>query len=51
MNGIHDMGGMQDMGPIEVREDERPCHQKPADPAPKGYLQIATDRKRRGARS
>ena len=26
MNGIHDMGGMQDMGPIEVREDERPFH-------------------------
>src|SRR5688572_33014742 len=26
MNGIHDMGGMQGMGPIEVREDERPFH-------------------------
>ena len=26
MNGIHDMGGMHGMGPIEVREDERPFH-------------------------
>ena len=26
INGIHDMGGMQDMGPIEVREAERPFH-------------------------
>jgi nitrile hydratase subunit beta len=26
MNGIHDMGGMHGMGPIETREDERPFH-------------------------
>ena len=26
MNSIHDMGGMHGMGPIEVREDERPFH-------------------------
>ena len=26
MNGIHDMGGMHGMGPIEVQEDERPFH-------------------------
>ena len=26
MNGIHDMGGMHGMGPIEVGEDERPFH-------------------------
>jgi nitrile hydratase beta subunit len=26
MNGIHDMGGMHGMGPLEVREDERPFH-------------------------
>ena len=26
MNGIHDMGGMHGMGPIDVREDERPFH-------------------------
>ncbi|HZI77944.1 MAG TPA: nitrile hydratase subunit beta [Vicinamibacterales bacterium] len=26
MNGIHDMGGMHGMGPIQVREDERPFH-------------------------
>jgi nitrile hydratase subunit beta len=26
MNGIHDMGGMQGMGPIDVHEDERPFH-------------------------
>jgi nitrile hydratase len=26
MNSIHDMGGMHGMGPIQVREDERPFH-------------------------
>ena len=26
MNSIHDMGGMHGMGPIDVREDERPFH-------------------------
>ncbi|HET9269932.1 MAG TPA: nitrile hydratase subunit beta [Vicinamibacterales bacterium] len=26
MNSIHDMGGMHGMGPINVREDERPFH-------------------------
>ena len=26
MNGIHDMGGMHGMGPIAVKEDERPFH-------------------------
>jgi nitrile hydratase subunit beta len=26
MNGIHDMGGMHGMGPIDVHEDERPFH-------------------------
>jgi len=26
VNGIHDMGGMHGMGPIDVREDERPFH-------------------------
>ena len=26
MNTIHDMGGMHGMGPINVREDERPFH-------------------------